>query len=84
MTEEERKHLVSEVVAALKDSAHVLTDEERVWLSLAIKRETQHAAIRQAIAERLIERTITGLILGLFMGVGFLILEFLRSKGMKL
>lgn len=80
MTPEERIQFIEDVALAVNAAPSTLTDEERRWVRLAIKKEAQSFALRQAI----IEKTLAGLVWFLCIGLGYLILEFLRNHGMKL
>lgn len=64
-------------------SNQMLSEEERIWVRLAIAREAQSIRLRQAI----IEKTLTGLIWMVVLGVlgvsGGLIMDYLRAHGWK-
>ena len=51
MTKEELTELLREIVADAIES-HPLTDEEVQWVRLAIKAESERAALRKAIIEK--------------------------------
>jgi hypothetical protein len=70
--------LVQKVIAAVKEQQH-LTDEEAQWVRLAIKREAQSIALRQAI----IEKTLTALVWAALIGLGIVLKEFLFNHGAK-
>lgn len=57
-----------------------LSDDELQWVRLAIQREAQSIRLRQAI----IEKTITSLIWSAVVGAGVVLLDYLRSHGLKL
>lgn len=87
MSPEDRATLVTEVVAALKDSHHpasALSDEEQLWVRLAIKKEAQSIALRRAI----IEKSLSGLVWAGVVAVGYGIKEaailLLAAKGIDL
>lgn len=80
MTPEDRAQFIEEVAQAVNAAPATLTDEERRWVRLAIKREAQSFALRQAI----IEKTLAGLVWFLCIGAGYIVLDFLRNHGMKI
>lgn len=80
MTPVERADFTKSIVAALKDGDHMLNDDERQWVRLAIKREAQSFQLRQAI----IEKTLSGLVWFFVVGIGYVFIEFLRGKGLKI
>ena len=51
MTKDELTELLREIVADAVES-HPLTDEEVQWVRLAIKAESERAALRKAIIEK--------------------------------
>ena len=51
MTKDELTELLREIVADAVES-HSLTDEEVQWVRLAIKAESERAALRKAIIEK--------------------------------
>lgn len=80
MTPHDREQFVADVVTALQAGPVLLTDEERHWVRLAIKREAQSFELRKAI----IEKTLAGLAWSVLVMLGYLIVEYLRSKGLKI
>ena len=79
MTEEERKLFAVEVAHIVKASAPVLSDDETMWVRMAIKREAQSIALRQAI----IEKSIAGLVWSGFLFIGYALLEWAKAHGYK-
>lgn len=79
MSPEDRAQLVSDITEALYWSIVPLTDEEQQWVRMAIKREAQSIALRQAI----IEKSLTSLVWSLLVGLGFLLVDFLKNHGFK-
>lgn len=79
-----RPHLdrdtLMEVVRAVQETVDPLTDEERSWVRLAIKREAQSIKLRQAI----IEKTLGGLVWAAIVAVGIIAFEYLKSHGVDL
>ena len=69
---------VAEIMAENVNS-NPLTDEERQWVRLAIKKEGQSIAFRTAV----IEKTTGGLILVLFSAIGYFMLDWAKSHGFK-
>jgi hypothetical protein len=79
MNQQEREILEEIVARALDAKAPVLSDEEQMWVRMAIKKEAQSIALRQAV----IEKTITALIWSGILGFGVVLLEFFRNHGFK-
>ncbi len=79
MSPEDRAAFVADVAAAIKQQEPVLTEEEQLWVRLAIQKEAQSIKLRQAI----IEKTITALIWAGLLGCGIIIKEFFTSHGWK-
>jgi len=79
MTPKERQELINDIKDALVDSTPTLSDEELHWVRLAIKKEAQSVALRQAI----IEKTFTGLVWGAILFLGTVLLEWARQHGFK-
>ena len=69
---------VSEIMQA-KITSNPLTDEERGWVRLAIKKEAQTIAFRQAV----IEKSLGGLVWAAIAFIGYLAMQFLQAKGFK-
>ena len=80
MTNEERTELISDIVSAIRNSEPVLTSEEIQYVRMAIKREAQSIAFRNAI----IEKSLTGLVWAAILGLGYVIKEWLNSHGLKI
>ena len=81
MTPKERSELVADLALALQTShiAPQISDEELQWVRLAIKREAQSIALRQAI----IEKTIAGLAWFFICAIGYLVVDFANNHGFK-
>ena len=77
MQPKERNELISEIVNALP--RHQLSDEEVHYVKMAIKRESQKIEFRNAV----IEKTISGLVWAGLVGLGAVIVDFLKSHGIK-
>jgi len=76
-----RSQLPDLVRDAVRDALPAsLSDDELQWVRLAIQREAQSIKLRQAI----IEKTITSLIWSAVVGAGLVMLDYLRSHGLKL
>lgn len=81
MTEDDHKAIAAMVVEimAKKIVSNPLTDEERHWVRLAIKKEGQSIEFRKSI----IEKSMGGLIWSALLFVGYMVMEFLRAKGFR-
>jgi 20S proteasome alpha/beta subunit len=70
-----------ELIALLKDAIkqaseeHPLSDEEVKWVRLAIENEAKKSEFRKAI----IEKSLGGLAWAALCGIGYLILEFVKT-----
>ena len=71
--------LVEEAVNKALQSQSLLTEDERHWVRLAIQREAQSIALRQAI----IEKTLAGLIWAGLAALGLALLEWAKNHGYK-
>lgn len=60
-------------------AAHMLSEDERQWVRLAIKREGQSVKLREAV----IEKSLTGLIWAAFLGLGTVLYEYFTRHGWK-
>ena len=80
MTPEERLELTADIIAALRNGDHFLTEDEHQWIKLALKKEAQSFRLREAI----IEKTLTSLVWLFIVVAGLVIVEYLHSKGLKL
>lgn len=84
MTDEERARFVQDIAEAIHESVPApLSGDEARWVRMAIKREAQSIAFRQAV----IEKTTGALIIafGIFVGSLFwgVIKEFAANHGWK-
>ena len=76
------EHLVESILTAMKVNyppPACLTDEEQQWVRLAIKEQTDRAAMRKAI----IEKSLGGLVWSALVGLGYLFLDYLKAHGFK-
>lgn len=78
MSPEERNEFITELVLQFKN-VNSLTDDEQRWVRMAIEKEAQSIALRQAI----IEKTLTSLIWMLVVGIGYVFLDFAKQHGFK-
>jgi hypothetical protein len=82
MTPEEKQAFVDAVVLAVRESvvptAH-LTDDERRWVRMAIKKEAQTLAFRQSV----IDKTLTGLVWAALIGMFTMFVQWLQLHGWK-
>lgn len=77
---EGRAKLIEEITEAMRcATAPQMSDDEMRWVRLAIKREAQSIALRQAI----IEKTLAGLVWSLFIGLAYLLIDFFKNHGFK-
>ena len=79
MTPQEREEFIKDVASAIRSSEPVLTSDEVQYVKLAIKKEAQSIALRNAI----IEKTLGGLAWAAIVGLGLLIVEYAKSHGYK-
>ena len=79
MNAAERKELILEIITAFAAHAPVLTDEEQRWVQMAIKKEVQSIAFRNAV----IEKSIIGLLAMFGAGVFYVFVDFLKNHGFK-
>ena len=80
MSDDDKRVFAHELAAIINDSNNArLTDDERTWVRLAIKKEAQSIKLREAI----IEKTLAGLAWALILGIGVVGMEFLRNHGFK-
>ena len=79
MTPQEREEFIKDVAAAIRISEPVLTADEVQYVKLAIKKEAQSIALRNAI----IEKTLAGLAWSAIVGLGILIVEWAKAHGYK-
>ena len=81
MSPEERAALVAEIAVALQAlPKKELTEDELQWVRLAIAAEARKIKFRDAV----IEKSLTGLIWSFIVGCGYVLLDFLRTHGVKL
>lgn len=81
MSPEERQQLIADIASALKQSKDdQLTDDERQWVRLAIEAEARKIKFRDAV----IEKTLSGLVWAGLVGLGYIVIDFLKSHGLKL
>lgn len=81
MTPEERSELIADIVLALAAAPKKeLTAEELDWVRLAIAAEARKIKFRDAV----IEKSLTGLVWSAILGFGYVLLDFLKSHGLKL
>ena len=81
MSPEERSQLIADIASALKQAqSQELTDEERQWVRLAIEAEARKIKFRDAV----IEKTLSGLVWAGLVGLGYIVIDFLKSHGLKL
>jgi hypothetical protein len=81
MSPEERAALVAEIAVALQAlPKKELTDDELQWVRLAIAAEARKIKFRDAV----IEKSLTGLVWSAIVGFGYVMLDFLRTHGLKL
>lgn len=76
---ESMRDVIKEAVQEAMPTA-LLSDDERRWVQLAIKKEAQSIAFRQSV----INKTLLGLIWALIAGAGYIVKGWLESKGFKL
>ena len=74
MTKDELTELLREIVADAVE-AHPLTDEEVQWVRLAIKAESERAALRKAI----IEKSLASLFWLCIVGAGSWVADYIAS-----
>jgi len=78
MTPEERAQFVADIAEAINDTIpSPLSLEEAQWVRMAIKREAQSIAFRQAV----IEKTTGALIIAAMLAVGGFVWTVLREYG---
>lgn len=82
MTPEERAALAAEIACHLQaaEPAAALTEEEQRWVRMAIQREAQSIELRRAI----IEKSLGSLVWSAIAGLGYLLLDYLKNRGVSL
>jgi hypothetical protein len=75
------EHLVNSIITAIKVQYQptCLTEQEQQWVRMAIKEQTDRAAMRKAI----IEKSLGGLVWSSLVGLGYLFLDYLKAHGFK-
>lgn len=81
MTPEEREEFIAAIAAAvrLRVTDKQLSEEEQQWVRLAIKKEAQSIALRQAI----IEKTLSGLVWAAVIALGGMFMQWATAHGYK-
>jgi hypothetical protein len=79
MSPEDRAQFAAEIAAALKANDSCLNTDEQLWVRLAIAKQEQSIALRQAI----IEKTLAGLVWSAIVGAGVIFFDFLKGHGFK-
>ena len=81
MNQQERDQLIAAIAAAVRQRATDtnLSDDEQRWVRMAIKKEAQSIALRQAI----IEKSLTGLVWAAIVGMGAMFLQWATAHGYK-
>jgi hypothetical protein len=80
LTEEDRTAIAVQLNELLRDAPGLhLSDDEQRWVRMAIKKEAQSIAFRNAV----IEKSLGGLVWAGIAFAGYLMLEFLKAKGFK-
>ena len=80
MTPEERKALIAEIVEVMQQTKPQLADEEIKWVRLAIEAESRKIKFRDAV----IEKTLGSLVWSAIAGLGLLVLDYLKNRGLSL
>lgn len=81
MTQEERDELIAAIAAAVRTRStdHQLSDDEQRWVRMAIKKEAQSIALRQAI----IEKTFAGLVWAAVVAIGSILYQWAVAHGYR-
>lgn len=79
MTPQDRDELIKAIAAEIRTSAPVLSDDELLWVRMAIKREAQSIALRQAI----IEKSLSSLVWSGVVAIGYLFVQWAAAHGYK-
>jgi len=81
MTAEERAQLIADITAAIHSvPKKELTEEEMQWVRLAIAAEARKIKFRDAV----IEKSLAGLVWACVVGLGYVLLDFLHNRGIRL
>ena len=78
MNPQERAEFIAELTAVYQGEG--LSADEVRWVKLAIHKQQQSIALRQAV----IEKTFAGLVWAVIIGIGYLILNFLKNPSLKI
>lgn len=78
MNQDERTQLIADIAEAFKASSNLSDDEVR-WVKLAIHKQEQSIALRQAI----IEKTLGGLVWTALAALGYILIDFVKNHGFK-
>lgn len=81
MTPEERAEFIQDITAALRPRAAdvFLSEDEKRWVQLAIKKEAQTIAFRQSV----IDKTTAGLVWVFILWVGVVFWEWAVKHGYR-
>lgn len=80
MSPEDRALLIAELAELLRPATTPqLSEQEQQWVRMAIQKEAQSIALRQAV----IEKTLAGLVWSALVGLGFMAVDFLRNHGLR-
>jgi hypothetical protein len=74
--------LVAALVEAIRQTQpvqHCLSDEEQEWVRVSIAAQARRVKFRDAV----IEKSMTSLVWSAIVGVGYIFLEYVRSRGFK-
>ena len=85
MTPDEQEQFIDAISVAVAaavatDKAAMYPPEHAQWVELAIKKQAQSIAFREAI----IEKSITGLVWAGIVGIGLILREWLNAHGLKI
>ena len=81
MTPDERAEFIQDITSALRPRAAdvYLSEDEKRWVQLAIKKEAQSIAFRQSV----IDKTTTGLVWAFLVWVGIVFMEWAVKHGYR-
>lgn len=82
MAPEDKAELIEAIADAvrLRSTDVHLSAKQLEWVNMAIEREAQSIKFRNAV----IEKTLSALVWALILGVGIVMLNYLRSIGLKI
>lgn len=81
MNADERAQLIADLTAAIHAvPKKELTEEEMQWVRLAIAAEARKIKFRDAV----IEKSLAGLVWACVVGLGYVLLDFLHNRGIRL